>query len=296
MPVRRRGVAAAPAVDCYSSSRSAPAIRAVARATNRASADVNGWVLRGWPGRPWPVPASLRSRLTATPSRKRDCCTCRRGSLCNCTCGATSSPKVVKAPASVTGKTTRVPADRVVAGALFKHVPGGGLVELLAGADLQRSIVGVEVDAVDVRLQRLCQLCSGQIIDHRGAQCTVGIEREADASEGGRVAGRSCALRRKCPELERRHRRHAAAPRSVAPAPGPQQRRGRWRRRGLGGCAWSCRAASLGGCARLAPDHCCSDLPARTLGPTDRAKGLFHRRRSPPARHQAPPGPSAVRP
>jgi hypothetical protein len=36
-----------------------------ARATRRASAGLRAVVLRGGPGRPWPVPASLRSRLIA---------------------------------------------------------------------------------------------------------------------------------------------------------------------------------------------------------------------------------------
>lgn len=48
--------------------------------------------LAGLPGRPWPVPASLRSRFTATPSRNRHCCTCRCGSLWSCTWGAPRAP------------------------------------------------------------------------------------------------------------------------------------------------------------------------------------------------------------
>lgn len=35
-------------------------------------------------------------------------------------------------------EAARVPAGRVAAGALLENVPGGGLVEFLAGADLQR--------------------------------------------------------------------------------------------------------------------------------------------------------------
>ena len=68
-PLSRRSVnqhqAQAGSQTSSSLSSSAPATSAVARATRRASAGLNAAVLRGGPGRPWPVPASFRSRLTA---------------------------------------------------------------------------------------------------------------------------------------------------------------------------------------------------------------------------------------
>jgi len=63
------------------------------------------------------------------------------------------------------------------------------LIEFLAGPHLKRSIVRVEVDAVDIGAESVCESGPLEVVDDPCPKASVGIEVIAEATEGVTQSG-----------------------------------------------------------------------------------------------------------
>jgi hypothetical protein len=75
------------------------------------------------------------------------------------------------------------PASGVAPGAFFEYLSRSGFIEFFARSDLQRSVVGVEIDPINIGPQSLGELGAGEIVDDEWADCAVGAEVETESEE-----------------------------------------------------------------------------------------------------------------
>lgn len=98
--------------------------------------------------------------------------------------GSDLEPEHCKGPRQGDGEASCVTRRGVLPHPLQQNLAGHRLVKLLACADLQGSVIWVEVNPIDVRTQGIGELGASEIIHHPRPKAAASVQFVAQAAEG----------------------------------------------------------------------------------------------------------------